>query len=72
MPPVFDDKKCIKCGMCVRDCPAYILELDKNDNTVKTPHIIEEYKFACCHCGNCRFSCKQNAITFKFPLYTLV
>ena len=29
MPPVFDSKKCVKCGRCVKDCPGYILELDK-------------------------------------------
>ena len=29
MPPLFDSEKCIRCGMCVRESPAYILELDK-------------------------------------------
>ncbi len=70
MPPVFKDEECIRCGMCVRDCPAYILEMD--DSNGDLPHVIEEYKLECWHCGNCRISCPNNAITFEFPLYTLV
>lgn len=70
MPPVFDEKKCIKCAKCVKDCPAYILELDKKIH--KTPRIIQEYKYECWHCGNCRISCPQDAVSFEFPLYTLV
>ena len=70
MPPVFNSEKCVRCGKCVTDCPAYILALDKKKD--KTPHIIEEYKFECCHCGNCRISCPSDAVSFEFPLYTLV
>ena len=70
MPPLFDSEKCIRCGMCVRDCPAYILELDKKRD--RTPRVIEEYRLECWHCGNCRISCPRGAISFEFPLYTLV
>ena len=70
MPPVFHEDKCVRCGMCGRDCPAYILELDKK--VAKTTHLIEKYKHECWHCGNCRISCNRDAITFEFPLYTLV
>ena len=70
MPPVFDSKKCVKCGRCVKDCPGYILELDKVHD--ETPHVIEAYKRECWHCGNCRISCPQQAVSFEFPLYTLV
>ena len=55
MPPVFDSKKCVKCGRCVKDCP-----------------VIEAYKRECWHCGNCRISCPHQAVSFEFPLYTLV
>ena len=37
MPPVFDSKKCVKCGRCVKDCPGYILELDKEHD--ETPPV---------------------------------
>ncbi len=70
MPPVFNSEKCVRCGKCVKDCPAYILALDKKND--KTPYVIEEYKFECWHCGNCRISCPSDAISFEFPLYTLV
>ena len=40
MPPVFDSKKCVKCGRCVKDCPGYILELDKEHD--ETPHVRSE------------------------------
>lgn len=70
MPPIFNGTKCTCCGNCVKDCPAYILELDSD--TEDTPHVIEDYKLECWHCGNCRISCPCDAITFEFPLYTLV
>ena len=70
MPPVFDAKKCVRCGRCVQDCHGYILELDKERD--ETPRVIDEYRRECWHCGNCRISCPREAISFEFPLYTLV
>ena len=67
---VRDPAKCVKCGRCVKDCPGYILELDKEHD--ETPHVIEAYKRECWHCGNCRISCPHQAVSFEFPLYTLV
>ena len=64
-----DQSLCVKCGRCVKDCPGYILELDKEHD--ETPHVIEAYKRECWHCGNCRISCPQQAVSFEFPLYTL-
>ena len=55
--------------MCIRDS-GYILELDKEHD--ETPHVIEAYKRECWHCGNCRISCPHQAVSFEFPLYTLV
>ncbi|WP_438358295.1 4Fe-4S dicluster domain-containing protein [Bilophila wadsworthia] len=54
----------------MKDCPGYILELDKEHD--ETPHVIEAYKRECWHCGNCRISCPHQAVSFEFPLYTLV
>ena len=70
MPPVFDSKKCVTCGRCVKDCPGYILELDKEHD--ETPHVIEADKRDCWQGGNCHISCPQQAVSFEFPLYTLV
>lgn len=70
MPPVFDKEKCVKCGLCVKDCPGYLLVLDKKTEDV--PHIVEAWKKECWHCGNCRISCPSEAVSFEFPLYTLV
>ena len=47
MPPVFNEEKCVRCGTCVRDCPAYILKIDKKEKTV--PVLIEEYRDECWH-----------------------
>ncbi len=69
MPPVFDAERCVRCGSCVRDCPAYILALDKDGTP---PRVQEEYRGECWHCGNCRISCPAGAVSFEFPLYTLV
>jgi NADPH-dependent glutamate synthase beta subunit-like oxidoreductase/NAD-dependent dihydropyrimidine dehydrogenase PreA subunit len=61
----FNCGRCRKCGKCVEDCPGLILVLAE-----KGP----EVRFAdeCWHCGNCRTSCPDAAVSYLFPLYTLV
>lgn len=56
---------CDKCGKCVEDCPGLILEMKEEG-----PDVI--YPDECWHCGNCRISCPDSAISYEFPLYTLV
>jgi formate dehydrogenase (NADP+) beta subunit len=56
---------CQKCGKCVEDCPGLILEMKD-----KGPEVV--YPEECWHCGNCRISCPDSAISYEFPLYTLV
>ena len=56
---------CDKCGKCVEDCPGLILEMKEEG-----PEVI--YPDECWHCGNCRISCPDSAISYDFPLYTLV
>jgi NADPH-dependent glutamate synthase beta subunit-like oxidoreductase/NAD-dependent dihydropyrimidine dehydrogenase PreA subunit len=56
---------CHNCGKCVEDCPGLILAM-----TEKGPDVV--YPDECWHCGNCRISCPDAAISYEFPLYTLV
>ncbi len=63
MPPVFDEKKCVKCQKCVTNCPGYVLRMGKETPEVAFPD-------ECWHCGCCRVACAQSAISFEFPLHT--
>jgi NADPH-dependent glutamate synthase beta subunit-like oxidoreductase/NAD-dependent dihydropyrimidine dehydrogenase PreA subunit len=56
---------CHKCGKCVEDCPGLILVMTERGPEVR-------YADECWHCGNCRTSCPDSAVSYLFPLYTLV
>jgi NADPH-dependent glutamate synthase beta subunit-like oxidoreductase/NAD-dependent dihydropyrimidine dehydrogenase PreA subunit len=56
---------CHKCGKCVEDCPGLILVMAERGPEVP-------YGDECWHCGNCRISCPDAAVSYEFPLYTLV
>jgi formate dehydrogenase (NADP+) beta subunit len=56
---------CHKCGKCVEDCPGLILVMAERGPEVR-------YADECWHCGNCRTSCPDSAVSYVFPLYTLV
>ncbi len=56
---------CHKCGKCVEDCPGLILVMGERGPEVR-------YADECWHCGNCRTSCPDSAVSYVFPLYTLV
>ncbi len=56
---VFDTDKCTGCGLCVRNCPADALQMDKKSH--------EEYKLIhyparCAYCGQCEDNCRHGAI----------
>ncbi|EHI99005.1 nitroreductase [Clostridium sp. DL-VIII] len=54
--------KCIKCGICVNECPQYVLRLEKNGPK-------EIYPEDCVACGHCVAICPNEAIeNFKSPL----
>jgi NAD-dependent dihydropyrimidine dehydrogenase PreA subunit len=61
----FNCGRCRKCGKCVEDCPGLILEMGERGPVVR-------YADECWHCGNCRTSCPDAAVSYLFPLYTLV
>ena len=65
LPAYFRGKVVIKpelcggCGLCVRDCPAFALELERKDHEwFRLIH----YRDRCAYCGQCADSCQQGAI----------
>jgi formate hydrogenlyase subunit 6/NADH:ubiquinone oxidoreductase subunit I len=63
----FDQEKCIGCKMCMRDCPANAINIEK----------VEEKKFKatvcldkCIYCAQCVDSCPKDALksTTEFEL----
>ena len=56
---VVDAARCRGCGLCVRDCPASALELERESrDTFKLIH----YPDRCAYCGQCEISCTSGAI----------
>lgn len=53
-----DEQKCTKCGFCVNDCPAGIIDM----NTVY-PAIATEQEAACFKCQHCLAVCPTGAIS---------
>lgn len=53
-----DKQKCTKCGFCVNDCPAGIIDM----NTVY-PAIAAEQQAACFKCQHCLAVCSTGAIS---------
>ncbi|HNT77506.1 MAG TPA: 4Fe-4S binding protein [Anaerolineae bacterium] len=56
---VVDAARCRGCSLCVRDCPAFALELEREGR--------EEYRLIyhpdrCAYCGQCELSCQFGAI----------
>lgn len=66
LPPYFrgrvtiEPALCTGCGLCVRDCPAFALELERESrNKFKIIH----YPDRCAYCGQCETSCQFGAVT---------
>jgi len=56
---VADPAKCRGCGLCVRDCPADALELEKGDDGSFRLILHPE---RCAYCGQCEISCHFGSI----------
>ena len=50
---------CRGCGLCVRDCPAFALELEREG---KNQFRLIHYRDRCAYCGQCEDTCNQEAI----------
>ena len=53
------DENCVGCGLCVRDCPAAALVLEKD---LKQIFRLIHFRDRCTSCGQCELSCKFNSI----------
>lgn len=68
LPPYFrgrvkiDPALCRGCGLCVRDCPAAALELQRENND---NFRLEYYHDRCAYCGQCALSCPSKAILIQ-------
>lgn len=59
--PKFIHEQCISCGHCVRNCPAHIIFMDKNNKPKAKLH-------NCISCFCCHEVCPADAISIKKPL----
>jgi len=55
-----DENKCTGCGLCIRDCPAKALEMEKESRSV---YKIIYHPARCAYCGQCEHTCHRQAIT---------
>lgn len=52
-------ENCTGCGLCVRDCPATALELNRHS---RTSYQLIHYPTRCTSCGQCEQACRHDAI----------
>jgi len=73
LPPYFRGKVtiepalCTGCGACVRDCPAFALELERESDALSPSKGREKFRLIhyhdrCAYCGQCEASCRFGAI----------
>ncbi|KAL7720099.1 4Fe-4S ferredoxin-type domain-containing protein [Entamoeba marina] len=55
-----DDKKCIGCGKCIKDCPSKVISLVDGKAAIKKAN-----EDLCLECGQCASICKEGAISFS-------
>lgn len=65
MPPIIDNNKCVRCGLCVQICPMDILRMK---TTADEKYVEVVYPEECWHCRACAIDCPQQAIKLRYPL----
>ncbi|MFZ7103512.1 MAG: 4Fe-4S dicluster domain-containing protein [Peptococcaceae bacterium] len=63
MPPVIDQKKCIKCAKCAQIC---CMDIFGPARVKEVPEI--RYSEECWHCNACVLDCPVGAVTLRYPL----
>ena len=58
MPPTIDQKKCVGCKECARNCPVDAIKMVDDKATLLDP-------IACINCCLCAINCPVEAITMK-------
>jgi NAD-dependent dihydropyrimidine dehydrogenase PreA subunit/nitroreductase len=58
LAPVLDSDKCVKCGDCVKECPAGVYEQRRQQDV---PMVVRES--SCVECGHCMMRCPVDAIS---------
>ncbi len=53
------EERCRGCSLCVRDCPAFALELERNG---KDSYRLIYHPDRCAYCGQCEESCRFDCI----------
>ena len=60
---IIDQTKCSACGLCVEECPSYVIHLisDRDDDGKAEV----KYEDQCCACGHCVAICRVGAISLN-------
>jgi formate hydrogenlyase subunit 6/NADH:ubiquinone oxidoreductase subunit I len=64
--PIIDDQKCIRCGLCEKNCPGLAIQIGKP----RTDEPSRIYLDKCIFCGLCEEICPVQAVTMT-PIYEL-
>jgi adenylylsulfate reductase subunit B len=63
MPPIIDEQKCIKCGLCASICGLDVYGPTKPKTVPRVKHGND-----CWHCNACVLDCPASAIKLRLPL----
>lgn len=58
---VFDNEKCVSCGMCARDCPSFACVMETIDGKKRPVFYLDK----CMFCSQCVESCPKDAISMS-------
>ena len=66
----FEPAKCTGCKICVRDCPAFALELHVIDKAAKR-FVMRFHSDRCTFCAQCVFSCNFDSLSLSHEAWEL-